>query len=159
MRMQRAFLNTVLSWGQKALAGHSIRTCCKGPRCWGLPLCNMVVSHNTLCLRLPDVAAQLKMNKATHKCEDSKASLVMDTFRLSKASWKQSASGRLTSADREVLKAVEKFLIGAAPPWSPVASLALLHFSFNSGLPLAFLRCTFILILCKDTPDANEVST
>lgn len=43
-----------------------------------LALCNTVVSHNTLRLRLPDVAAQLKTNKPTHKREVSKPSLVMD---------------------------------------------------------------------------------
>lgn len=117
----------------------------------------MIVSHNTLCLRLPDVAAQLKMNKATHKCEDSKASLVMDNLDSAKHPENNlCASGRLTSADREVLKAVEKFLAGAAPPWPPVACFALLHFPFNSGLSL---RYAFILILCKNTPDAIEIST
>lgn len=69
------------------------------------------------------------------------------------------ASGRLTSADREVLKAVEKFLTGAAPLWPPVACLALLRFSFNSGLSLAYLQCAFILTFCKNTPDASEIST
>lgn len=44
----------------------------------GLVLCNTVVSHNALCLRLPDFAAQLKMNKPSPKCEVSKPSLVMD---------------------------------------------------------------------------------
>lgn len=82
MRMQRASLNTVLSSGQKKL----LQVTASEHVAKALPLCNTVVSHNTLCLRLPDVAAQLKMNKATHKCEDFKASLVMDKFRLSKAS-------------------------------------------------------------------------
>lgn len=46
-------------------------------RCFpGLALCNTAVSHNTLRLRLPDVAARPKMNKPTHKREVSKPSLV-----------------------------------------------------------------------------------
>lgn len=44
----------------------------------GLALCNTVVSHNALRLRLPDVAAQLKTNKPTHKSEVSNPPLVMD---------------------------------------------------------------------------------
>lgn len=40
----------------------------------GLALCNTVVSHNTLRLRLPDVAAQLKTNRPTNKCGVSKPS-------------------------------------------------------------------------------------
>lgn len=93
------------------------------PRFPGLALRNTAVSHNTLRLRLPDAAAQLK--KCTNQPTNVKflnPPLATGWFRLSKASILLKIICALVAWAGKLWKWTEKFLLsGAAPPWPHVA--------------------------------------